>query len=102
MAEVDVAAVLPSGQTIRGRIDRLAQVGDEIWIGDFKSGRRAENLSTSNLRQMALYQAAVQPLYPEKHIRCFLIWLQDGLVEEVAEPMLQDEIARVLGQEARS
>ena len=102
LAEVDVAAVLPSGQTIRGRIDRLAQVDDEIWIGDFKSGRRAENLSTSNLRQMALYQVAVQPLYPEKHIRCFLIWLQDGLVEEVADPMLQDEIARVLGQEARS
>ncbi|NBS34344.1 MAG: double-strand break repair helicase AddA [Methylocystaceae bacterium] len=96
LAEVDVAATLAAGKVVRGRIDRLAQVENEIWIADFKTDRTIDSFSEIHLRQIALYRAAIQSLYPGKIIRCFLIWLRQGKIDEIASSLLDEEIKKIL------
>lgn len=98
LAEVAVTATLAIGKVVRGRIDRLAQVEDEIWIADFKTDRSLDALAEKHLRQIALYRVAVQSLYPGKSIRCFLIWLGQGKIDEIASTSLDKEIKQILKQ----
>jgi ATP-dependent helicase/nuclease subunit A len=90
--EVPIAASLAraSGErvTISARIDRLAVTPHQIWIADFKSGpavARAEHV-----RQLALYRAAVHPMFPGAEIRAFLLWLDSGRLEELGSHSLDE------------
>lgn len=77
--EVEIAARLPSAGgeiAISGRIDRLAETEDEVIVADFKTGAPREPATTAQLRQLALYRAAVAQLYPGKNIRCVIVWTQ--------------------------
>ena len=96
LAEVDVIATLAPGKVVRGRIDRLAQVENEIWIADFKTDRTLDASAKKHLHQIALYRAAVQSLYPGKIIRCFLIWLSQGKIDEIISSLLDEEIKQIL------
>ena len=98
LAEVDVTARLATGKVVRGRIDRLTQVDNEIWIADFKTDRSREGFAEKYLRQMALYCAALQSLYPGQIIRCFLIWLSQGKIDEISSALLDEEIKQILQQ----
>jgi ATP-dependent helicase/nuclease subunit A len=91
-AEVPIAASLARANgervTISARIDRLAVMPDQIWIADFKSGpavARAEHV-----RQLALYRAAVHPMFPNAEIRAFLLWLDSGRLEELGSQSLDE------------
>lgn len=89
IAEVDIAAKLdaPQGEiAISGRIDRLAVTEREVFIADFKTGRPRGEPGPEQLRQLALYRAAVAPLYPDRKLRCVLVWTQDA---SVVEPSLE-------------
>ena len=65
-AEVTIAArITLSGKSpieIAGRIDRLAEVGAEVWIADFKTGAPPEKTPPSYVAKLALYGAAVREL----------------------------------------
>jgi ATP-dependent helicase/nuclease subunit A len=98
LAEVDVTARLATGKVVRGRIDRLTQVDNEIWIADFKTDRSREGFAEKYLRQMALYCVALQSLYPGQIIRCFLIWLSQGKIDEISSALLDEEIKQILQQ----
>lgn len=82
VAEVDIVATLDNGLSVSGRIDRLAESEQEIHIADFKTGRPQETVEGAHLRQLALYRAAVAPLYPGRRLRCFLIWTRNATVVE--------------------
>lgn len=94
--EVDVVATLDNGVVVSGRIDRLAETASEVLIADFKTGRPRAGLDDEHLRQLALYRAAIAPLYPGKRPRCFLIWTQNAHVVEADAAALDAALARAL------
>ena len=84
-AEVDIVARIETGQGTReivGRIDRLAVTDQEVYLADFKTGRPRAAPTVEQLRQLALYRAAVAKLYPGKALRCALVFTEDGSVVE--------------------
>lgn len=76
-AEVPISARL-GARVLSGQIDRLAITEDSVWLVDYKTGRQppasADSIPESYLRQLALYRAALAPLYPGKIIKPVLLW----------------------------
>jgi ATP-dependent helicase/nuclease subunit A len=99
LAEVDIVARLWTAKgeaSLSGRIDRLAEAGDEILVGDFKTGAPRSEPDEIHLRQLALYRAAVAQLYPGKRIRCYLIWTANASAVEATETALENALAAIL------
>ncbi len=88
-AEVAVGGqiVLPNGKklAISGQIDRLSVGLGEVVIADFKTGtpHSGGSMPSAYLAQLAMYRAAVAPLYPDKAVRCILVWTEGPLAEDV-------------------
>ena len=81
LAEVPVAGCVElDGKqvAVSGQIDRLYLGSGEIWIVDFKSNvhvpRAAEDVPVAYKRQLRLYQRVLQAIYPQKPVRCALLW----------------------------
>jgi ATP-dependent helicase/nuclease subunit A len=96
--EVDVVATLKNGAVVSGRIDRLAETATETLIAEFKTGRPRARIEGAHLRQLALYRAAIAPLFPGKRLRCFLIYTQNASVLEADELALADTLEREFAQ----
>jgi ATP-dependent helicase/nuclease subunit A len=80
-AEVPIAGLIdgPDGpRAVSGQIDRLAVTADSVLIVDYKSNRPppqdAENVPEIYWRQMAAYRAVIGKIYPDRAIRCALLW----------------------------
>ena len=101
LAEVDVYASLDEGLDVAGRIDRLAETDEEVLIVDFKTGRPRAEPDASQLRQLALYRAALRPLYPQRRLRCFLVFTRDASVLEATDAALDGAFALVIAREAK-
>jgi ATP-dependent helicase/nuclease subunit A len=90
-AEVSIAGHLtaPDGRKIPifGQIDRLAVLEQEAWIADFKSGHGG-SIPSAYLRQLALYQALIARLHPEKTIRSVIVWTDGPTIVQVDEGAL--------------
>ncbi|MGJ0393389.1 MAG: double-strand break repair helicase AddA [Methylocystis sp.] len=95
-AEVDVVSSLDNGHVVSGRIDRLAETEDALLVADFKTGRPREALDAAQLRQLALYRAALAPLYPQKTARCFIVWTQNASILEADAAALDEALALAL------
>ena len=65
------------------RIDRLALVGDEVWIADFKLGAEPARPPREYAEQMAAYRSAVGRLFPNRRVRSFLVWSVGAKVSEL-------------------
>jgi ATP-dependent helicase/nuclease subunit A len=100
LAEVDVYASLDEGVEISGRIDRLAETESDVLVADFKTGHPYETPDAAQLRQLALYRAALRPLYPQKRLRSFLVFTRNGAVLEADDSALDAAFARVVASEA--
>jgi ATP-dependent helicase/nuclease subunit A len=96
IAEADVHASLDNGAGVIGRIDRLAVTETEALLVDFKTGAPRETLDVTQLRQLALYRAALQPLYPQKKVRCFIVFTQGARVVEATAAALDEAFARAV------
>jgi ATP-dependent helicase/nuclease subunit A len=99
-AEVPIVADLPGAdggrEILSGQIDRLVVTTDTCHIIDFKSNRppamQPEHVSRQYLRQLALYKSAVQGIYPNHTVSCYLLWsavprlmpIPDSLLESYA------------------
>jgi ATP-dependent helicase/nuclease subunit A len=100
-AEVAVAGriALPRGGSIDvvGRIDRIGVTTDEALIADFKTGApcATADIPQRYLAQMALYCAALAPLWPEKRLRLLLIWTAEPLVVALDDAGLDDALAAI-------
>ncbi len=102
-AEVAIAGRIPrrvGGEIeIAGRIDRLGQTAHEVLIVDFKTGkaRRDGNIPTQYLTQMALYRAALIPLFPDKRIRALIVWTSGPEVVELDDARLDASLLAITG-----
>ncbi len=91
-AEVPLSGAI-EGQVVGGVVDRLAVLADAVLVADYKSNRNppAEPAATPvmYLRQMAAYRAVLRAIFPDRPIRCLLVWtetaspvwLSDGLLD---------------------
>ncbi len=94
--EVDIVATLENGGAVSGRIDRLAETASEALIAEFKTGRPRGKIEDAHLRQLALYRAALAPLFPGKRLRCYLIYTQNASVFEAEDTALAAALERAL------
>jgi ATP-dependent helicase/nuclease subunit A len=99
-AEVAIAAALPgSGQNasqFAGRIDRIAIGAEGVLIADFKSGSPHGRTPFSYVLQLALYRAALAPLYPGRPLRAFLVWLDGPDIVEIDPKALDMALAKLM------
>jgi len=97
-AEVPLIGTIagPDGpEVIAGQVDRLLVLPDEIVVLDYKTSRPPpdlqENVAPAYLRQMAAYRAVLAEIWPNRPIRCGLLWtavprlmtLDDSLLDRV-------------------
>ena len=93
-AEVGLAgrAVLGDGRSVEitGQIDRISVTADAVLIADFKTGRPhpLETVPNAYVAQLALYRASVEPLYPGRKVRAFLVWTSGPSVLELPADLL--------------
>ena len=92
-AEVAVAAKIELGAErsveVAGQIDRIGIAPDAVYIADYKTGRPADELTAKHVLQLALYRAAVAPLYPDKPVRAFLVWTSGPKAIEIPADKLE-------------
>ncbi|MBB3809670.1 double-strand break repair helicase AddA [Pseudochelatococcus contaminans] len=98
--EVAIAGdvTLTNGQTVpvSGRIDRLAILGDEVHIADFKTGAPPTVQHDTHLAQLALYRELLTRVMPEKSVRAFLVYAQGPAVVEISAERLDTAIRKVV------
>ena len=79
LAEVPVSGLV-NDRVINGQIDRVSVSDTEVRLIDYKTGRSipdsAEKTPVAYIRQMAAYKAVMKKIYPDKKIRCFLLWTE--------------------------
>lgn len=84
-----------AGRRIAGQVDRMAVVGGELWLADFKSGRpppAGAPMPPAHARQLAAYAALLGPLFAELDIRAHLIWTETGVVQVLDKAALEVHI----------
>ncbi len=92
-AEVPVAA--PRPRPLSGRIDRLVVTAGAVLAVDFKSGAKPADGAPppgEYVRQMAAYRGALRAVFPERPVRCALVWI-DGAALTPLDDRTLDEYA---------
>jgi ATP-dependent helicase/nuclease subunit A len=78
-AEVPLVGLI-GGHALSGQIDRLVVADDRVLIVDYKTLRpppaTEAEVAPVYLRQLAIYRAALQRIYPGREIRCALLWTE--------------------------
>ncbi|WP_333823500.1 double-strand break repair helicase AddA [Pinisolibacter sp.] len=75
---------------VSGRIDRLVVGEREVRVIDFKSDRHPAGSAVpeSYVGQMALYRRLLQPMFPDRAIRAFLLWTTGPALDEISTEAL--------------
>ena len=99
LAEVPVAGnvdIRGNIVTVAGQIDRLFVGDNEVWIADFKSHREPpsdpKNTSPVYLRQLGLYRLLLKQIYPEKTVRCSIVWTAAPRIFVLHEALLDEAL----------
>lgn len=79
-------------EVISARIDRLVVTDREVLIVDYKSNRPAAAAETDvpkvYMRQMASYRALLLRIYPDRDIRCALLWTEGPRLMQLTQASL--------------
>src|SRR6185312_1012087 len=63
---------------VSGRVDRMAVLPDAVLLVDYNTGRAAPadvaETPVLFLRQLAAYRAVLGAIYPDRPVRCALVW----------------------------
>jgi ATP-dependent helicase/nuclease subunit A len=77
---------------VSGQIDRLVVTADEVLIVDFKTNqappKTAADAPEAYIRQLALYRAVLQKLYPKRCVRAALLWTESTELMEISASAL--------------
>jgi ATP-dependent helicase/nuclease subunit A len=88
MAEVPLTGLM-GDRIMSGQIDRLLIGEAEILIIDYKTNRPSPrelvNVPAVYRRQMSIYRQALKKMYPEKAIKCGLLWTDGPHLMEIPE-----------------
>jgi ATP-dependent helicase/nuclease subunit A len=90
-AEVPLTGVV-GDVVVGGLVDRLAVLPDRVLLADFKTNRsppvRLDDTPVMYLRQMASYRAVLKAIYPERPVRCALIWTREARISLLPDKLL--------------
>jgi ATP-dependent helicase/nuclease subunit A len=93
LSEVPVIGTLPEldNQTISGQIDRMVVLEKEVMIVDYKSDKNLDSnfIPKKYIVQMALYQAALQRIYTDKLVRCFILNTSSAEIIELSQDSMR-------------
>lgn len=67
-----------------GRLDRLLVADGAVSIVDFKLGAAPPRPSAAHVAQLAVYRAALRPLYPSLPLRVGLVYLDGPTIRPIA------------------
>jgi ATP-dependent helicase/nuclease subunit A len=109
-AEVSIVGRLdwPSGQPalVSGQIDRLVVTASEVLIVDFKTNhappKTAAEAPRGYVRQLALYRAVLEKLYPQRTVRAALLWTETPELMEISTPALDAQLATIVQRDDRA
>jgi ATP-dependent helicase/nuclease subunit A len=98
-AEVPIVGILTSSERVSGQVDRLAVTDSAVLIADYKSDRappsRIEDIPRGYVRQLALYRAVLQKLYPNHQVRAALVWTAAPALTELPAAALDAALSSV-------
>jgi ATP-dependent helicase/nuclease subunit A len=97
-AEVSIAGALPRpgrpDLTFLGRVDRLAVTAEAVYLVDFKTGDDPASAPRADyIEQLALYGAALAPLYPDRAVNAYLVWIEAGRLTRLTPAALARALA---------
>ena len=91
---------------VSGQIDRLVVTPAEVLIVDYKTNHApptaAAEAPTGYIRQLALYRAVLQKLYPQLPVRAALLWTETPDLMEISTPALDAALATVVQRDERA
>ena len=77
LAEAPLAGIFER-TVVSGQVDRLAIGDNEVLIVDYKTNRdppaSADDIPDLYVRQLGLYRAILSQIYPDRAVRCALLW----------------------------
>ena len=92
-AEVPIVGEI-GGRVISAQVDRLAITPGTVTIVDFKTNRPPPNeeagVAAIYLRQMAAYREALKRIYPDRGVRCVLLWTDGPHAMTLSDGILND------------
>lgn len=101
-AEVSLAGSasgLPDHLYLNAQIDRLRVTETEVFIVDYKSNRPPPsdpaNVSDLYLGQMAAYRELAREIYPNRDVRCALLWTDGPSLMELPKPLLDESLKTI-------
>lgn len=99
LAEVPLSGVV--GKTsVSGVVDRLLVEDHAITVVDFKSGRnppqQAQDVPEAYVFQMAAYRAVLREIWPNRDIRCALLWTEVARLTALPADLLDAALPMVL------
>jgi ATP-dependent helicase/nuclease subunit A len=90
-AEVPLVGLI-GGHVVSGQIDRLVVARDRVLIVDYKTLRpppaTEAEVSPLYLRQLSAYRAALAQIYPDREIRCALLWAEGPRLMPISPDLL--------------
>ncbi len=97
-AEIPLAGVIgghgptAQGVVVSGQVDRLLVTAREVLVLDYKTNRppptQAEDVPPIYLRQMATYRRLLSEIYPQKSVRCALLWTDGPTLMPLPDALL--------------
>ena len=85
---------------VSGQIDRLVVTPGEVLIVDYKTNHAPPALAAEApqgyVRQLALYRAVLQKLYPGLPVRAALLWTETPELMEISAPALDAQLASII------
>jgi len=86
-----------AGRTVAGQADRLVVGQTRVLLADFKTGQPPKTAKAPQdyLRQMALYGALAEQIWPDKEIECWLIWTANSQIQEISQTERQAALAQL-------
>lgn len=96
LAEAPIVGQL-GGRPVNGVIDRLVVLPSEVWLADFKTDRAPpaspEAAPPKYLRQLAIYRALLRGMFPDRPVRCALVWTASPSVMLLPDALLDGALA---------
>ncbi len=95
-AEVAITGRI-GGVAVHGRVDRLVVRPEQVLVVDFKTNRPPpadlDGVAPLYWRQMAAYRAVLQRLYPDRPVRCALLWTDTRTLMELPAERLDRTVS---------
>ncbi|MFQ5972366.1 MAG: double-strand break repair helicase AddA [Alphaproteobacteria bacterium] len=94
-AEVPLTGVVGGGSeavVVSGQVDRLVVTEEDVLIVDYKTNRPAPgapgDVPAAYLHQMAAYRGLLREVYPDRQVRCALLWTDGPRMMQLEDELL--------------